>query len=426
MPCNYHESAQRADIPEEDYGRVMCTEEVLNKCDARLSKDEYNEMDKDLTEEDDKELGDVHTPTLHTERRRENQRDIREAEDGSPRRRRFPLIPGDENVPATAVGASARSLGQLRRYQRRRTNPPPEVNPSISLAQQARRARERAEKEMRMDIDDPPASSCERVPITRLPLRPIPAQPSRALQALANGLLTPPNTQRIPKDANRQLDQNILRVRPQQPTRNIPPARRRGPARRTEDLFMIGRREYRDPEARHDFGRMNDAFSDCGALHWEAEQVAKPSKDASAYGMCCNRGKAQEFRSHITQYNAALAFTSLGVNDEKNINKHGPNAWVFRILGNLRHVSGALTAPEGTAPSYAQLYMYDPSVALQQRMNRNSNLRQDTMQSLQTMLTASHVYAPIYKQAYEILEDLGNDVDDAEIRLRVVPGNDRR
>ncbi|KAJ6514151.1 hypothetical protein DFH09DRAFT_1099706 [Mycena vulgaris] len=97
------------------------------------------------------------TPHRHQERRRQNQRDIREAEDGSPRRRRVPLIPHtrDENEPPTATtgGASARSLGQLRRYQGQRANPPPEIDPSRSLVQQARRARERAEKEMQMDID---------------------------------------------------------------------------------------------------------------------------------------------------------------------------------------------------------------------------------------------------------------------------------
>lgn len=54
---------------------------------------------------------------------------------------------------------------------------------------------------------------------------------------------------------------------------------------------MAARREYRDPESRHDLGRMDDACSDCGALHWEAEKVVKPPKDASPYGMCCNHGK---------------------------------------------------------------------------------------------------------------------------------------
>jgi hypothetical protein len=165
--------------------------------------------------------------------------------------------------------------------------------------------------------------------------------------------------------------------------------------------------------------------------------------------MCCNSGKvqldflkdppqplhrlltgadaqAQEFRSHTTQYYAALAFTSLGVSDDKNINRHGPNAWVFRILGNLRHLSGALTAPEGVAPSYAQLYTFDPTVALQQRVNRNSNLRRDTMQSLQDMRRTHHPYATIYNQAYEVLEELGDDVEDAAVRLRVLPGTECR
>ncbi|KAJ7690831.1 hypothetical protein B0H17DRAFT_848878, partial [Mycena rosella] len=168
-----------------------------------------------------------------------------------------------------------------------------------------------------------------------------------------------------------------------------------------------------------------------------------------SFGLCCDHAKVQlqtlqeppeplqrlfsgsdtqavEFRSHIMQYNAALAFTSLGVSDVKSINRHGPNAWVFRIQGNLYHLSGSLAAPDGVSPSYSQLYMYDPSVALQQRMNRNSSLRRDKMQSLQALLTESHVYAPVYKQAYEVLQDLGNAVEDAEIRLRVVPGNDRR
>ncbi|KAJ7690976.1 armadillo-type protein [Mycena rosella] len=82
------------------------------------------------------------------------------------------------------------------------------------------------------------------------------------------------------------------------------------------------------------------------------------------------------------------------MSDEKHINCYGPNAWVFRILGNLRHLSGTLTAPDGVPPSYVQLYMYDPSVALQQRM------KQDTIHAL---------------QAYDILEEMGgNDVEVTE------------
>ncbi|KAJ7625158.1 hypothetical protein B0H17DRAFT_854816, partial [Mycena rosella] len=129
-----------------------------------------------------------------------------------------------------------------------------------------------------------------------------------------------------------------------------------------------------------------------------------------------NDTQAQDFRSHITQYSVALAFTSLGMSDEKHINCYGPNAWVFRILGNLRHLSGTLTAPDGVPPSYVQLYMYDPSVALQQRM------KQDTIHALQIL-----IHTAIYKQAYDILEEMGgNDVEVTEVRLQVMLGRDRR
>lgn len=212
---------------------------------------------------------------------------------------------------------------------------------------------------------------------------------------------------------------------------------------------MAGRREYRDPETRHSLGRMDIACTHCGALHWLAEATSDSTARNPRFGMCCNHGKvvlpelpqppqqlkrllvaadaqATEFRSHITQYNAALAFTSLGVNDDKAINRDGRSGWIFRILGNLYHLSGALTAPAGTAPSYSQLYIYDPSVALQQRMNRNSDLRRDTMQALQDMLSQSHPYTAKYQQAYEVLSQEEGGIQEAEVHLRVIPGQDRR
>ncbi|KAF7372308.1 ATP-dependent DNA helicase [Mycena venus] len=289
-----------------------------------------------------------------------------------------------------------------------------------------------------MDVDEPPRSSGERD-----------LGHSRVLQALNNGLLTPPRTQHNEAGGNTRQNAQPRCASPNAEARADTTRCRRRPAAHNE-LFMIARGDYHDPPSRHDLGQMDDPCPACGALHWEAEKVSKPPTESrSPYGLCCNHGKvalnrlerppepldrlflgsdvqSRDFREHITQYNDALAFTSLGVNDDKSINRHGPNAWIFRILGNLCHLSGALTAPEGTAPSYSQLYMYDPTVGLQQRMNRNSNLRQDTMESLQTLLSASHPYATIYKQALEILEDLEDDVQDAEVRLRVFPGNDRR
>ena len=120
--------------------------------------------------------------------------------------------------------------------------------------------------------------------------------------------------------------------------------------------------------------------------------------------MCCNHGQvvlpllqqppaylhgllteqtidAKEFRENIAQYNAALAFTSIGVTIDENVNR-GCGPYVFKIHGELKHLSGSLLPRESHAPTYAQLYVLDPQAALKYRMHRNSNLDQSIMNAL--------------------------------------------
>ena len=208
----------------------------------------------------------------------------------------------------------------------------------------------------------------------------------------------------------------------------------------------IAREDYDESIPRHDLGRMDVLCTHCDALHWIDERLARSSQSNPSFSTCCNQGKVciprlldppqalwnlftsndaqcKEFREHIRQYNMALAFTSLGVKEDAGVNARG--GWVFRILGQLCHLSGALTPGEGSSPQYAQLYIYDPQQALQQRMHRNSNLREDTMYLLQTLLSRHHRYAPIYKHAYEVLCEHENTTD-ITVRLRMMPGQDRR
>ena len=121
---------------------------------------------------------------------------------------------------------------------------------------------------------------------------------------------------------------------------------------------------------------------------------------------------AVKFREDIWKYNRALSFTSLGVHEDRSVNKgNGPP--VFRISGELHHLSGALTPSEGHLPRYAQLYVYDSQAALDSRMDQNEGLDKGTMGLLQQMLLDHHQYVPLYKQAFEILReyDPSNDVD---------------
>lgn len=126
-----------------------------------------------------------------------------------------------------------------------------------------------------------------------------------------------------------------------------------------------------------------------------------------------------EFRQNTHQYNMSLAFTSLGVTEDRLVNRHG--GWVFRISCELCHLVSALRPADDEVPAFAQLYIYDPQQALQQCMHHNNNLRDDTMASLQSMLLMHHCYAHDFRQAHDILREYP-DAPNGEVRLHVMPG----
>ncbi|KAJ7845734.1 hypothetical protein B0H14DRAFT_3682904 [Mycena olivaceomarginata] len=133
--------------------------------------------------------------------------------------------------------------------------------------------------------------------------------------------------------------------------------------------------------------------------------------------MCCNQGKvvlqelnalppdleklfaedstqAKEFRKNIAQYNTALSFTSLGVKEDRSIN-NGGGPPIFRIHGELCHRAGALLPSAGQQPTYAQPYIYEPRVALDHRMENNTNLRRDTKKCLTRQTRSMQARHPI-------------------------------
>ena len=175
------------------------------------------------------------------------------------------------------------------------------------------------------------------------------------------------------------------------------------------------------------------------------ERVSSSKIGHPEFGMCCGHGKiklpslrvppqplynlftgntaqGREFRSNIVQYNAALAFTSLGVKVDDSVRGHGPP--VFRIQGELRHLSGSLLPEESERPCYSQLYVYDPNMAYQHRVSRNENLSLNTMRILQRVMWDYNTYTPIYQHAFEVLQMY--DAPDYTVKLCVVPGHDPR
>ena len=193
-------------------------------------------------------------------------------------------------------------------------------------------------------------------------------------------------------------------------------------------------------------GKMDVACSDCGALHWTSEKLANSPK----FGMCCYSGKikipklddpppellhlltgqediCKKFRDHIRNYNNALAMTSLGCNQDKEINRDGRGPFVFKVQGRLYHRIGSLLPQPDSSPVYAQLYIYDPQEALDFRMNNaaNTTLDRQTMQTLQDMLYRRHPGVQLYKQAFELTQHMGPD-QQCKIALRFDHHTDRR
>ena len=196
---------------------------------------------------------------------------------------------------------------------------------------------------------------------------------------------------------------------------------------------------YQEPSACHDLGHMDRACSHCGALHWVDKRLARSSKTSLKFTSCCNGREIHllllelppeallrlfcgqdlqscEFRQNIWQYNAALAFTSLGVKIDNSVTGAAGGLYIFCIKGELCHQIGAFEPHKNESPSYAQLYLYDPQAALDQRMDHNRNLRADTIELLQNPLHTYHHYVGLYHHAYEILAQYPN-VDDISVHL---------
>jgi hypothetical protein len=135
---------------------------------------------------------------------------------------------------------------------------------------------------------------------------------------------------------------------------------------------------------------------------------------------------SKEFKTNIRQYNAAFAFTSLGVQVDHTVTcSSGP--YSFRIHGDLHHLSGALMPAPGEPAVFAQLYIHDPMAQLRYREGRNSNLNSVIMTQLQATLHGTHPYVPLYRQAFQIIMDQPADQQqDVRIRLRADRNHDMR
>ena len=133
----------------------------------------------------------------------------------------------------------------------------------------------------------------------------------------------------------------------------------------------------------------------CHAVFWFQERVKCASSQRGnriIYNNCCKGGKvvippfpprpeplsslarfdggsrSKKFMKNIRQYNYLFAFTSMGANIDRSVND-GCGPPIFKISGQVHHRIGSLLPTDGSAPKFLQLYIYDTSNEVQNRIN---------------------------------------------------------
>jgi hypothetical protein len=116
-------------------------------------------------------------------------------------------------------------------------------------------------------------------------------------------------------------------------------------------------------------------------------------------------GQAKEFQGNIGKYNAAFAFTFIGVS-RTNSHVKGRGPYIFKFQGEMRHLTGSMLPNHGKTTRYAQLYVINMAEATNIQMQRNPQCTQNTIVELHKLLQNHHAFFGYYQQAYEILSEL--------------------
>ncbi|CAN0881721.1 hypothetical protein LINGRAHAP2_LOCUS14393 [Linum grandiflorum] len=160
------------------------------------------------------------------------------------------------------------------------------------------------------------------------------------------------------------------------------------------------------------------------------------------YSLCCQQGKvdlpllgptpplldalldinggpvSRHFRKHIRSYNAAFSWTSFGARfDPRLLNSRDPYSLI--LCGENYHHMGSLLPPVGEKLRYAQLYVFDPTSEINDRLSNTSSskgkLRPSIVADLKEMLDEYNVLAKSFRKVCAALQQPENQ----SLRLRI-------
>ncbi|GJS39598.1 DNA helicase [Tanacetum coccineum] len=196
------------------------------------------------------------------------------------------------------------------------------------------------------------------------------------------------------------------------------------------------------PEHSH-LGQCTCVCRHCGAMFWECEKVASASHTSQfGYNKCCYRGRIilrpppeypqyikelyenTHFMDNIRAYNQMFSMTSVGANVDNSIN-NGKGPYVFRISGQLYHWIGSLCPEEGQSPRFLQLYIYDTTNEVKNRLSHfsdehQSELKEEVVEGLIEFLDTHNALVQLFRTARN--KHIDADIPEFKVRLYNVIG----
>nr|GEV41510.1 helitron helicase-like domain-containing protein [Tanacetum cinerariifolium] len=181
----------------------------------------------------------------------------------------------------------------------------------------------------------------------------------------------------------------------------------------------------------------------CGAMFWECKKVTSTSHTSQfGYNKCCYGGRIilrpppeypqyikelyenAHFMDNIRAYNQMFSKTSLGANVDKSIN-NGKGPYVFRISSQLYHWIGSLCPEEGQSPRFLQLYIYDTTNEVKNRLSHFNDehqpeLKKEIVKGLIEFLDNHNVLVQLFWTAHN--KHIDADIPEFKVRLYNVIG----
>ncbi|XP_017239700.1 uncharacterized protein LOC108212487 [Daucus carota subsp. sativus] len=198
------------------------------------------------------------------------------------------------------------------------------------------------------------------------------------------------------------------------------------------------------PEEYVSLGAPEAICSKCNARLWKEERTNKNvTKGIPIFSICCKKGNVvlpptpptpsylmhlysdkecgPEFNRSIRLYNAMFAFTSSGGNVDHSIN-NGRGPYIYRLNGQNHHVFGQLIPDDGKEPAYCQLYIYDTTNEVNNRLRwvnvaDQQSVDTDVIEGLIQMLDQTNELVAKFRTARDRWES--NDLVDLKVELKI-------